>query len=137
MFMSRVRSYLEAWVLTGVLTFLILLFMFIFLQPVRGADDTDVKVALALATATHKIEQDKTSTVPLAPGQFRATDGSILEVKNGYWQVVKPQQTVGVGVPTTSSFRGGCGCQSGYNCGASFCKARGGSGCPESCPVKK
>lgn len=30
----------------------------------------------------------------------------------------------------------GCGCVPGGTCGASFCRANGGTGCPESCPVK-
>lgn len=30
----------------------------------------------------------------------------------------------------------GCGCSTGNTCGAGFCKANGGSGCPVSCPVK-
>lgn len=39
--------------------------------------------------------------------------------------------------PATFSAAGGCGCSAGYNCGASFCKAHGGTGCPASCPIKK
>lgn len=30
----------------------------------------------------------------------------------------------------------GCGCTASTNCGASFCKSKGGTGCPQSCPVK-
>lgn len=31
---------------------------------------------------------------------------------------------------------GGCGCTASRNCGAAFCKSKGGTGCPQSCPVK-
>jgi hypothetical protein len=31
----------------------------------------------------------------------------------------------------------GCGCTASTNCGASFCKANGGGGCPSTCPIKK
>lgn len=29
----------------------------------------------------------------------------------------------------------GCVCSKGYNCSAGFCKANGGSGCPNTCPI--
>lgn len=125
----------------GVMLFacmVILVIICICTRPARGADDTDVAVALALATAKHRTEVETKSSVPLAPNQQRTTDGTIIEFRGGYWYIVPQTSTlVGSGVPATSSFRNGCGCQPGHNCGASFCKARGGSGCPESCPVKK
>lgn len=29
----------------------------------------------------------------------------------------------------------GCVCSKGYNCSAGFCKANGGTGCPNTCPI--
>ncbi len=55
---------------------------------------------------------------------------------DGYYREVQGAS----GVAPKGNFQqssGGCGCSSDRNCGAAFCKSKGGTGCPQSCPVKK
>lgn len=98
-----------------------------------GADKPiDPAVALAWATPV---------PAPTTPDRFTATDGVTYERHpDGVYRRAAVQPSVPAVAP--GPFRmdtpaaSGCGCTASANCGASFCKGRGGTGCPASCPVK-
>jgi hypothetical protein len=72
---------------------------------------------------------------PAPADRFTATDGTVYERgADGHYRAVPGAPAV---APPTFRQPGGCGCTTAANCGASFCKSHGGTGCPASCPVKQ
>lgn len=76
----------------------------------------------------------------VASGFGGFSDGEYTcRLERGIPSMTKVNDVLGVTSPTVKSppTKNGCGCEPSANCGAPFCKSRGGTGCPESCPVKK
>lgn len=80
------------------------------------------KAAVAVAVALAKLNEEP------PPGWEQ------VSINGGPWLLRPIPATTAPGV--TAASLGGCGCTASANCGASFCKSRGGTGCPTSCPVK-
>lgn len=100
---------------------------------------TAIMLSMSIGEPTFVVE-DKTTTpqftivnrtLPSAPrDRFTATNGLTYERgDDGYYRQV-------ASTPAKQSTSNGCGCTASANCGASFCKSKGGTGCPASCPVK-
>jgi hypothetical protein len=75
------------------------------------------------------VNRTKQTPVQPAADRFTATDGITYE--RGADGVYR--QVAALPAARTTS---GCGCTASANCGAPFCKSKGGTGCPVSCPVK-
>jgi hypothetical protein len=93
------------------------------------ADDEAARAAVAIELAKLRLKAAPAGDGPAPAGH------EWVKPAGGAWELRKLAAPGGGAAPTFRS--GGCGCTASANCGAPFCKSRGGAGCPASCPIKQ
>ncbi len=116
------------------------LLMSLLTTTARGAEPNPelerARALVAVELAKLKLRQPTAPVLPTDSSQPAPAGYQWIKRGDAPWKLepIAPA----VAAPKGSTFpTAGCGCTANANCGASFCKSRGGTGCPQSCPVKQ